>query len=69
MRLTLHAYCIFSYRAQMKSGNVLKFKTTNDYLEKAKRRASELDNGVVKAVPADEVMAKARALLQSINAS
>ena len=53
----------------MKSGNVLKFKTTNDYLEKAKRRASELDNGVVKAVPADEVMAKARALLQSINAS
>ena len=44
-------------------------KIESGWLEEAKRRASELDNGVVKAVPADEVMARARALLKSINAS
>ena len=44
-------------------------KIESDWLEEAKRLATELDNGVVKAVPADEVMAKAGALLKSINAS
>ena len=44
------------------------FGLKTDCLEEAKRRASELDNGVVKAIPADEVMAKANALLKSMNA-
>ncbi|ETX09615.1 hypothetical protein MUS1_06730 [Marinomonas ushuaiensis DSM 15871] len=44
-------------------------KIEKDWLEEAKRRAEELDNGVVKAIPAEEVMANARALLKSINAT
>jgi putative addiction module component (TIGR02574 family) len=36
----------------------------SDWLLEARRRAEELDNGSVQAVPADEVMRKARALIR-----
>ena len=35
-----------------------------DWLHEARRRAEELDQGVVQAVPGEEVMRKARALLR-----
>jgi len=35
-----------------------------DWLDEAGRRAKELDDGVVKPVPAEDVMRKARALLR-----
>jgi putative addiction module component (TIGR02574 family) len=35
-----------------------------DWLLEARRRAEELDSGAVQAVPSDEVMRKARALLR-----
>lgn len=35
-----------------------------DWLLEARRRAEELDSGLVQAVPSDEVMRKARALLR-----
>jgi putative addiction module component (TIGR02574 family) len=35
-----------------------------DWLQEAKRRSEELDNGVVQAVPAESVMRKARALIK-----
>ncbi|MEP0073872.1 MAG: hypothetical protein ABJE79_14315 [Marinomonas sp.] len=38
-------------------------------LEEAKRRAAELENDVVKAILADEVIARASTLLKSMNAS
>lgn len=34
---------------------------TPDWLQEARRRADELDNGYVEAVPGDKVMMKARA--------
>ena len=36
----------------------------SDWLLEAQRRADELDNGSVQAVSSDEVMTKARALIQ-----
>jgi putative addiction module component (TIGR02574 family) len=36
----------------------------SDWLLEARRRADELDNGSVQAVPGDEVIRKARALLK-----
>ena len=36
----------------------------NDWLLEARRRAEELDNGSVQAVPGEEVMKKARALIK-----
>lgn len=36
----------------------------SDWLLEARRRADELDNGSVQAVPGDEVMKKARALIK-----
>ena len=36
----------------------------SDWLLEARRRAEELDSGVVQAVPGDEVMRKARALIK-----
>jgi len=35
-----------------------------DWLHEARRRAEELDNGSVQAIPAADVMKKARALIQ-----
>lgn len=35
----------------------------SDWLREAQRRAEELDSGMVNAVPSDEVMRKARALI------
>ena len=35
-----------------------------DWLLEARRRAEELDSGAVQAVPGDEVMKKARALIR-----
>ena len=35
-----------------------------DWLHEARRRAEELDQGVVQVVPGEEVMRKARALLR-----
>ena len=35
-----------------------------DWLIEAKRRGEELDNGTVEAIPANQVMEKARALLK-----
>ncbi len=35
-----------------------------DWLEEARRRAEELDNGSVQAVPGEDVLAKARALIK-----
>ncbi|QSR33684.1 addiction module antitoxin RelB [Marinobacterium iners] len=35
-----------------------------DWLHEAHRRAEELDEGTVQAVPSDEVMRKARALIK-----
>lgn len=35
-----------------------------DWLAEAKRRADELDNGTVQAVPGEDVLRKARALLK-----
>lgn len=37
---------------------------TDEWLAEAMRRAVELDNGTVKAIPADEVREKAKALLR-----
>ena len=37
---------------------------TSDWLVEAQRRAMELDNGSVQAVPGDEVLRKARALIK-----
>lgn len=36
----------------------------SDWLLEARRRADELDSGAVQAVPGDEVMKKARALIK-----
>lgn len=36
----------------------------SDWLLEARRRAEELDNGSVQAVPGDDVMRKARALIK-----
>ncbi len=36
----------------------------SDWLMEAKRRGEELDNGTVEAIPAHQVMEKARALLK-----
>lgn len=36
----------------------------SDWLLEARRRADELDNGSVQAVPGDEVMSKARTLIK-----
>jgi len=36
----------------------------SDWLLEARRRAEELDNGLIQPVPADEVMRKARALIK-----
>ncbi len=36
----------------------------SDWLLEARRRAEELDNGTVQAVPGDAVMKKARALIK-----
>lgn len=36
----------------------------SDWLLEARRRAEELDNGLVQAVPGDDVMRKARALIR-----
>jgi|JTFO01.1.fsa_nt_gb putative addiction module component (TIGR02574 family) len=36
----------------------------SDWLHEAHRRAGELDDGAVQAVPSDEVMRKARALIK-----
>lgn len=36
----------------------------SDWLFEARRRAEELDNGSVQAVPGDDVMRKARALIK-----
>lgn len=36
----------------------------SDWLLEAQRRAEELDNGSVQAVPGDDVMRKARALIK-----
>ena len=35
-----------------------------DWLEEAHRRAQDLDNGIVRPIPAEEVSKKARALLK-----
>ena len=35
-----------------------------DWLDEAERRARDLDEGIVKPIPADEVRRKARALLR-----
>ncbi|WP_089715946.1 addiction module protein [Halomonas daqiaonensis] len=37
---------------------------SSDWLLEARRRAEELDNGLVQAVPGDDVMRKARALIR-----
>ena len=37
---------------------------TSDWLVEAQRRTMELDNGSVQAVPGDEVLRKARALIK-----
>lgn len=37
---------------------------SNDWLLEARRRAEEIDNGMVELVPGDEVMRKARALVK-----
>jgi putative addiction module component (TIGR02574 family) len=37
---------------------------TSDWLVEAQRRAMELDNGSVQAVPGDEVLSKARTLIK-----
>lgn len=36
----------------------------NDWMSEAHRRAKELDEGIVKAIPAEEVRKKAQALLR-----
>ncbi|MEX1670918.1 addiction module protein [Zhongshania guokunii] len=36
----------------------------SDWLHEAQRRAAELDNGSVQAVPSEEVMRKARTLIK-----
>lgn len=36
----------------------------SDWLLEARRRAEELDNGTVQAVPGDDVMRRARALIK-----
>nr|WP_298165772.1 addiction module protein [uncultured Pseudomonas sp.] len=56
-------------RAQLIQRLVLSLETPSeeelrsDWLLEARRRAEELDSGSVQAVPADEVMRKARALI------
>jgi putative addiction module component (TIGR02574 family) len=57
-------------RAQLIQRLVLSLETPSeeelqsDWLLEARRRAEELDSGSVQAVPADEVMRKARALIR-----
>ena len=46
----------------MDSGEIDEFRS--DWLLEARRRAEELDNGAVQAVPADDVMRKARVLIE-----
>jgi putative addiction module component (TIGR02574 family) len=37
---------------------------SSDWLLEARRRAEELDDGIVRAVPSEDVMRKARALIK-----
>ena len=36
----------------------------SDWLQEARRRAAEIDNGSIQAVPAEEVMKRARSLIK-----
>ena len=45
------------------------FDPNSDWLEKVKRRAEALDNGAVKTVLVEGVMAETRVLLKSIKVS
>jgi putative addiction module component (TIGR02574 family) len=51
-------------RLILKQSSPSKEDLTPDWLQEARRRADELDNGSVQAVPGDDVMMKARAQIK-----